>query len=739
MRYLARPIAASLAATALVASVLLVPATAASAVATDGNAAPGRAEGSGNWGYVGQFGQVNTTTEATAGQFFLPYGIDVDGDTIAVTDSGRTSWESGSKVIGHTVQTFSLTAEPGSAGHGDYLGNGQFDVVNTKSTVADPADIVQPEGLHFFPTTDPRGPRGVSIAADGTIVAATYESSDGVPALFRFADSALATATPAGGDALRGTPGYGRNFVATDTDAERNTFVTTVDGVNVYDANGNLLSSISQYFDANGVNQAARITWSNRKETVPAVFADPDFLGETWGLSVVDDGDTLTVYVGETGSFYEADPAVHFQQGTTATGLNLASITKFTVEKSGGVMNDLRNPAAWKWARDTSFGVDGRVIIDPNATLRMLGAKPVFTNQTVFALEADPNGENLYYSANRDGLVTLDQNTGDIVDGPVTLNAPGTHDDSKQGHVRGIAVDERGLVYATTQHLTITSNKRAIVQIWGMTPTSIDGTATATPAMTSVDLAWGESTRGYQQTELLEYVVQYREAGAADWIIASAPTRLSLATTIDGLAAGTTYEAKITPWNEAGSGDPATVTFTTMAASPELSVVKKGNGEVATTADEAIEVTAGAEVTFTYDVTNTGDVPLTGVTVSDDMLGEIAPPDGFDGTLAVDETVTFTARGTVAEGAYRNVATAMSSEAEAAVAEWHGLGIVAPQPTETPVEPTAEPTAQPSATPTPELPATGADATAVATLTALALALLIAGAVIVGVRRRQVS
>ncbi|MGD8622976.1 MAG: SBBP repeat-containing protein [Anaerolineae bacterium] len=66
-------------------------------------------------------------------------------------------------------------------------------------------------------------------------------------------------------------------------------------------------------------------------------------------------------------------------------------------------------------------------------------------------------------------------------------------------------------------------------------------------------------------------------------------------------------------------------------------------------------ITAGSNVSWTYVVTNTGDLDLSAVTVVDDQgLTVDCPQD----TLAVNETITCTAAGTAQVGQYANVGTA---------------------------------------------------------------------------------
>ncbi len=64
---------------------------------------------------------------------------------------------------------------------------------------------------------------------------------------------------------------------------------------------------------------------------------------------------------------------------------------------------------------------------------------------------------------------------------------------------------------------------------------------------------------------------------------------------------------------------------------------------------------APAQVTWTYIVTNTGNVPLVGITVTDDQIGPIDCPKT---ALDPGESMTCTATGTVEEGQYANIGTA---------------------------------------------------------------------------------
>jgi len=103
-------------------------------------------------------------------------------------------------------------------------------------------------------------------------------------------------------------------------------------------------------------------------------------------------------------------------------------------------------------------------------------------------------------------------------------------------------------------------------------------------------------------------------------------------------------------------------------AVPAISVVKLTNGTDNDTAPGVI-VPVGTTVTFTYVVTNPGDLPLSAVTVTDDNGTAGIPADDFnatfvggdantDGVLDLTETWTFTASRIATAGQYTNLATA---------------------------------------------------------------------------------
>lgn len=89
-------------------------------------------------------------------------------------------------------------------------------------------------------------------------------------------------------------------------------------------------------------------------------------------------------------------------------------------------------------------------------------------------------------------------------------------------------------------------------------------------------------------------------------------------------------------------------------AHPAIAIEKYTNGQrVAAAPGPTLAV--GSAVTWTYEVANTGDVPLANVHVADDQHVAVACPKS---TLAAGETMTCSAHGTTVAGQYKNIGTA---------------------------------------------------------------------------------
>ncbi|WP_342305578.1 PEF-CTERM sorting domain-containing protein [Methanolobus sp. ZRKC5] len=122
-------------------------------------------------------------------------------------------------------------------------------------------------------------------------------------------------------------------------------------------------------------------------------------------------------------------------------------------------------------------------------------------------------------------------------------------------------------------------------------------------------------------------------------------------------------------------------------ANPSIDIEKSTNGVDADDSDDAPEILVGSDVTWTYTVTNTGNVDLTNVVVADDKIGD---PLYNVGNLSVGESFTFDATeiGSAALGLYTNVGTARGEYGETLVSDTDPSHYFGVEDTEIPEFPT---------------------------------------------------
>ena len=93
---------------------------------------------------------------------------------------------------------------------------------------------------------------------------------------------------------------------------------------------------------------------------------------------------------------------------------------------------------------------------------------------------------------------------------------------------------------------------------------------------------------------------------------------------------------------------------------PAVDIEKHTNGVDADTPPAGPLVPIGSTVTWTYLVKNTGNVPLTGIAVTDNPIGAVTCPNT---TLAPGAEMTCTATGTGVAGQYANTGTVTATGA----------------------------------------------------------------------------
>lgn len=95
-----------------------------------------------------------------------------------------------------------------------------------------------------------------------------------------------------------------------------------------------------------------------------------------------------------------------------------------------------------------------------------------------------------------------------------------------------------------------------------------------------------------------------------------------------------------------------------------INIVKYTNGQHFT-APPGLFIAVGAPITWTYNVTNTGNVPLSNVTVTDSDAGitptYVSGDTNTNSKLDLTETWLFTASGTAIEGQYHNTGTVVGA------------------------------------------------------------------------------
>lgn len=126
-----------------------------------------------------------------------------------------------------------------------------------------------------------------------------------------------------------------------------------------------------------------------------------------------------------------------------------------------------------------------------------------------------------------------------------------------------------------------------------------------------------------------------------------------------------TVVAFTTEGEEVGDEDASHYLGVAFAPVPEIDIEKATNGADADGTPGPV-VTVGDAVTWTYLVTNTGNVDLTGVAVTDNQIGPIACPAS---ALAVGESMSCETDGTAVDGQYVNVGSVTAMDAEGTVVD----------------------------------------------------------------------
>ncbi|WP_434447222.1 DUF7507 domain-containing protein [Lentzea sp. E54] len=179
------------------------------------------------------------------------------------------------------------------------------------------------------------------------------------------------------------------------------------------------------------------------------------------------------------------------------------------------------------------------------------------------------------------------------------------------------------------------------------------------------DVTWTYKVTNTGNTDLSGVVVKDDKEGDITCPKTDLAVGESMTCTLTGKAVAGAYKntGSVTgnPVDDGGQPIPGATPVTDtddanyFGATPGVKIVKKTNGDDANTAPGP-QVIQGSSVTWTYEVTNTGNVPLTTIKIMDDVEGEISCPDA-PRVLAPGTSMTCTKKGTAVLGQYKNTAT----------------------------------------------------------------------------------
>lgn len=197
------------------------------------------------------------------------------------------------------------------------------------------------------------------------------------------------------------------------------------------------------------------------------------------------------------------------------------------------------------------------------------GVNELPANTDGFTLASDPKTGDVYVAMETGQIYTF-KSDGTYL-GRFSAFGSGTAN-GQLSVVRGIAFDANGFMYVTVAQGT--ANTR--VQILARTPDpvtapraaytcAVDGNGQNTGVVnrTAVSLSWTGVAAGVTadgQAPVRDYVVEQSTDSGATWSVVSTPTNTDVTQELTGLNAASSYQFRVSAWNEAGNGDTAVAT-----------------------------------------------------------------------------------------------------------------------------------------------------------------------------------
>lgn len=408
--------------------------------------------------------------------------------------------------------------------------------------------------------------------------------------------------------------------------------------------------------------------WDDRNDDGVAEETEPGVGGVT--VTLFDATRSTEVPVGPDGILGTADDA------TGGTTTNADGYYLFTSLRPGTYVVEISNiPAGYRSSADPTSGADANNHVDGDDNGRGIGGGSIRSNPVSVGVGTAPTGEPLtigYLDPTNDDSSDLTVDFGLFRGAPaareyvslgnrvyIDLNDNGVHDGGEPG-LGGVCVK-----------LLAADGTQVIVGSDGAAGTADDGAAGGSCVLTDQD--------GYYLFSHLDpgtYIVEISNLSDGYRSATDASTSADAGNGVDGDDNGLGIGTGAIRSNPVGlavgkapNGEPATpghaddasdansnltIDFGVFHSGPAIDIIKYTNGVDADTAAEAVRVTAGAQVVWTYGVSNVGNVTLTRVKVVDDREGAISCPKD---TLAPGEQMTCSKAGRAAVGPYANVGT----------------------------------------------------------------------------------
>lgn len=474
----------------------------------------GKAEGSGKWGVVGD---IRTYEGANT----FTYGADINPVTGALTTS-----DSGKVIYSNLLCGFLGAASP--------CQQGTPSIADYSLLGGDPAAI----GTTDAPVTEYTG--AGTYAVNGSASSARVRNT-GIGQLY--ASYADRTNVNLPVDALNGPRGIAHT-------ADGTAWVVNSEGAAPV---GGAAGAIKRY-DLN-LNEIAGAGWTG-------TWAQRDQPGVHFyrtGIDTTPDGGVLVnSEVSDRFQKYNADGTWNSSVLLDLAGPVYRNPYSVAVDKVDGSMyvpliNFRDEPAATPFLEKRNAA---------NQVIGQFTSSALLAGQVVFSAEVEPRTQHVFAWSQNGAIVEWDKDGNEI---EVFRNGttPGTYPGLTTA--RGMTFDENGRMYVTVGEGTNSTR----VMILGKTPDPVTSVCTTlgadrTTAQLTIDCASGPqgAEAPYQQTQLLDYVIEASTDGGATWSVVSKDAGISAEReqSVSGLDPAANYTFRVSPWNEAGNGDWITST-----------------------------------------------------------------------------------------------------------------------------------------------------------------------------------